>query len=374
MANKRQHAAAVKAALGSEPTVDKLDPAAENYLHEFMHMTNWYSYEKGRKDAYKYLTEYVKKFRNADLKTFASVEEKDIMWTYGWMARMITRGAKLSEDHNRRFDNYINSLLQVAKNRIAKAPVVDVEEKEVKPTISIQEAMQEKIAEYIGELETEIDDYMFSDKELNLYNYMKARQTPAAYVPEIESWVKGKLETWIEVIRGEDEQLVEGYSNFDKRKQKAIAKQLAQFVEDCKNYTQYKKANKKPRAVREKPASAQVKGIKYKSKDEELNLESQKPTDIIGAEQVWLYNTKTKKLSVYVSESVKGMAAKGTSLQNWVPEKSKQKTLRKPAEQIKDLMASGKVKLRTFMDSVTTKEQTVNGRINIDTIILRIVK
>lgn len=373
MANKRQHAVAIKAALGNEPLMDKLDPASEQYMSDFANVLNWYSYEKNRKDAYKYLTEYVKKFRNADLKTFASVEEKDIMWTYGWMARMLSRGAKLSEDHNRRFDNYINSLLQVAKNHITNAPV-SIEEKQGKPIISIQEAMQEKIAEYIGELEIELDDYMFSDKELNLYNYMKARQTPAAYVPEIESWVKGKLETWIEVIRGEDEQLVEGYSNFDKRKQKAIGKFLAQFVEDCKNYAQYKKANKKPRAVREKPASAQVKGIKYKLKDEELDLESQRPTDIIGAEQVWLFNTKTKKLSVYVSESVKGMAAKGTSLQNWVPEKSKQKTLRKPAEQIKDLLACGKVKLRTFMDSVTTKEQAVNGRINTDTIILRITK
>jgi hypothetical protein len=373
MANKRQHAAAIKAALGSEPLVDKLDPSAENYIHEFMNITNWYSYEKGRKDAYKYLTEYVRKFRSTDLKVFASVDEKDIMWTYGWMARMQSRGAKLSEDHIRRFNNYIDSLLQVAKQRIANAPVV-TEEKEVRPSISIQEAMQEKIAEYIGELETELDDFMFSDKDLNLYNYMKARQTPAAYVPEIESWAKGKLSVWIEVIRGEDEQLVEGYSNFDKRKQKAIGKALAQFIEDCQNYTQYKKANKKPRAVREKPASAQVKGIKYKPKDEELNLESQKPTDLIGAEQVWLYNTKTKKLSVYVSESVKGMSAKGTSLQNWVPEKSKQKTLRKPAEQIKELMASGKVKLRTFLDSVTTKEQPVNGRINTDTIILRIIK
>lgn len=376
MANRRQHAAAIKAAIGNEPLIDKLDPASEQYQSDFANILNWYSYEKNRKDAYKYLTEYVKKFRSTDSKTFASVDEKDIIWTYGWMARMLSRNAKLSEDHVCRFNDYISTLLEIGKQKTHTAlPEQDNPVSiEIAPTISIQEAMREKIAEYIGELEIELDAVMFSDKELNLYNYIKARQTPAAYIPEIESWVKEKLALWEDVVQANDEQLIEGYSNFDKRKQKSILKQLTQFVDDCQNYSQYKKANKKPRAVREKPASVQVKGIKYKARDEELNLESQKPSDIIGAEQIWLYNTKTKKLSIYVSESVKGMAAKGTSLQSWVPEKSKQKTLRKPAEQIKELLTLGKVKLRSFMDNVTTKEQAVNGRINIDTIILRIIK
>jgi hypothetical protein len=68
------------------------------------------------------------------------------------------------------------------------------------------------------------------------------------------------------------------------------------------------------------------------------------------------------------------MTVKGSTLQNWTPEKSKQKTLRKPDEQLKDLLASGKVKLRTFIDSIKSKEQEVNGRINIETIILKVVR
>jgi hypothetical protein len=68
------------------------------------------------------------------------------------------------------------------------------------------------------------------------------------------------------------------------------------------------------------------------------------------------------------------MTVKGSALQNWSPDKSKQKTLRKPAEQIKDLMGAGKVKLRTYINDIKAKEQAVNGRINIDTIILRIMR
>jgi hypothetical protein len=146
------------------------------------------------------------------------------------------------------------------------------------------------------------------------------------------------------------------------------------FVEDSVRYGQFKKANRKPRATKEKPAITQIKNLKYKLKDDELGLTSVKALDLVGAEQVWLFNTKTRKLAVYTSESTKGMTVKGTALQNWSPDKSKQKTLRKPDEQIKDLLSSGKVKLRSFLDSIKAKEQNVNGRINIDTIILKIIR
>jgi len=149
---------------------------------------------------------------------------------------------------------------------------------------------------------------------------------------------------------------------------------FSSFIEDCEKYSQYKKTNKKPRAVREKSPSQQVKSVKYKIKDEELNLTSVSPAEMVGASQVWLFNTKTRKLSHYTTDSTKGIQVKGTSLQNWDPEKSKQKTLRNPNEQIKDLINAGKIKMRTFLKEIKAKEPNVNGRINIDTIILKAIK
>ena len=51
-----------------------------------------------------------------------------------------------------------------------------------------------------------------------------------------------------------------------------------------------------------------------------------------------------------------------------------QKTLRKPADQLKDLMGSTKVQLRKYMDSVNSKASPANGRMNADTLILRVIK
>lgn len=374
MATKREHDASK--VLQSEPLVSKLDPLSDDYTITLMRLNNWYSTEKTRSDSYKYYQQYVKKNRPTDVKYFAEVEERDVHITYGWMARMLLQGAIVSTDHQKAFDKNLTGLIDLGKARLLTKETtvkVAVATTTVKRT-SIQDAMKEKASEYVGELEGFIDEFVTEDKEFNLYNHLKGNQIPAPYVITVKTWAESKLAEFEEVVDSKDSQIVEGYSNFNKRKLKSMVKMFESFIADCDKYGQFKKANRKPRAVREKPAVAQVKSLKYKLKDDELGLSSARGIDLVGAEQVWLFNTKTRKLAVYTSESTKGMTVNGTTLQNWSPEKSKQKTLRKPEEQIKDLMASGKVKLRTFLDSIKSKEQAVNGRINIDTIILKITR
>jgi hypothetical protein len=356
---------------GAEPTGSKLDPNSDSYRGDIQVIFNWYSAEKSRSDSYKYYLEYIKKFRNKEYKTFQKVSESSIVTTLGWLARLVVRGAVISQEHQSRLDQNIDILI----NNITLLDQVENLTKEKKPNVvNIQDAIKLKAKEYIGDLEGAIDEFLISDKEFSLYADLKSKQIPAPYVSDVKVWADSKLKEFNEVLEGTDSQLTEGYSNFNKRKLKAAVKMFEQFVEDCDKYGQFKKANRKVRTTREKPAAQQVKNVKYKLKDEELGLDSERIIDVVGAAQVWLYNTKTRKLSVYTSESTKGMTVKGTALQNWTPEKSKQKTLRKPAEQIKALMASGKVKLRTFIDEIKSKEQPVNGRINIDTVILKILR
>lgn len=374
MATKREHNASK--ILTSEPLVSTLDPSSDNYVISLMRINNWYSLDKTRGDAYKYFTQYVKHTMPGSSKIFAEVDEKDVHMTYGWMARMLLQGANIRADHLAGFNAELNRLLEIGKKRLeSKKNVIQVTTPvAVVKRPSIQDAIKEKASEYIGELEGVVDEFCTEDKEFNLYNHLKGNQIPAPYTAFVKSWAVKKLDQWNEVAESKDSQVVEGYSNFPKRKITKIVKLFESFVEDCDKYGQFKKANRKVKTTREKPAIAQIKSLKYKLKDDDLGLTSVKALDLVGAEQVWLFNTKTRKLSVYTSESTKGMTVKGTTLQNWSPEKSKQKTLRKPEEQIKDLLSSGKVKLRTFLDNIKSKEQAVNGRINIDTIILKITR
>ena len=356
---------------GEEPKGLIIDSSSSNYNINLLRALNWYSIDKTKNDAHKYIKEYVKKNLPSELKTFEKVEEKAIIPTYGWIARLINTGAKLSEKDLNKFNGYLIGIINQVDSKI-KAAALAVKPVQAKPTIQL--SIKEKAAEYIGELEGKLDSFIKENKEFNLYDEMKAAELPQVYVPFIVEWLNKKHAEFSFLSETTDKELLEAYSNLGKRQIKSIAKLLSAFKEDCDKYQQYKKANRKPRIRKEKPAGVQVKNLKFKLKDDELGLKSVSVVDIVGATQVWLFNTKTKKLICYKTEDTKGISVKGSSLQNYDPDLSTQKTLRKPKDTIDELMSAGKVQLRKFMDSIKTKSAAVNGRINADTIILKTIK
>jgi hypothetical protein len=354
--------------VGHEPDATKIVAGVERYSTLFISAMNWYSIDGNKADARKFLREYVKKHRAADLKDFDKVSDKEIRPTYGWIARILSKGAKLSDYHVENFNNYLFTILQTV-NTPAPAKVVILSSKP-----SIQEAMNEKITNYIGTLEGAYDDFISEGTEFSLASDLKAKEIPQAYVSRIQDWAKNKLREWIEIAEGKDAQLNEAFAHYKKTSKKEVAKFFAKMIQDCDEYGAFKKANRKPRTIRQKTPAQQIKGLKYKTKDDELNISSTNPMDIVGAQGVWLFNTKTRKLSVYRTDSAQGIQIKGSSLQNYDPEQSEVKTLRKPAEQLEELVKAGKVQLRKFMDTIKTKGGEVNGRVSADVLIVRIVK
>jgi hypothetical protein len=101
-------------------------------------------------------------------------------------------------------------------------------------------------------------------------------------------------------------------------------------------------------------------------------LKSIAPEKIVGASQVWAYNTKTRLLGVYNAENAKGLTVKGSTLQNFNVETSIGKRLRKPEVTIKELLEAGKIKLKKILSELSTKESLLTGRLNSDTIIVRV--
>ena len=354
---------------GNEPDVSLIDGSDPQYNIKLMRVMNWYSAEKLKSDARKYTRDYIKAKMPTELKTFDEVKDVEIVNTYGWISRILMLGGSISDDHLVKFNNYIRKILNSAVK--VEEPVVQVVTTSA-PRASIQDAMKEKISEYIGELEGCLDKLVQDKEDFSLYKHMQANHIPKPYVADVKEWSKKNLREFIAVYEGKDAQLNEGYSYLTKRELKNIVKTLAQCIEDCDKYSEFKKANRKPRVSKPKAPGIQVKSLKFKRSDTELGLQSVSATEIIGAQQVWLYNTKTRKLVLYKSES--GFQVKGSSIQNYEPEQSIQKTLRKPAEQIKAMMACGKVQLRKFMDTINAKEQPANGRINAEMIILKAIK
>jgi hypothetical protein len=133
------------------------------------------------------------------------------------------------------------------------------------------------------------------------------------------------------------------------------------------------KVNKKPRAKKAVPLDKLVAKLKYKKSDEPLKLVSINPVDIIGSKELWTYNTKSRKLGKYVASEFADLGVKGTTITGFDEHKSVQKTLRKPADQLKEFKAAGKVALRKFLEDINAVDTKMNGRINEEIILLKVV-
>jgi hypothetical protein len=345
-----------------------ISPEISNYSSALSRAFSFYHQGRDKKDAIVYLKDYTKHKNNIPgIKALDSMSDSNIDLTMGWVARIITNGNTLQEEHVQVLDSYIEKLVSRPRPKL-----VLVKEKTNKPTI--QDYMQDKISEVLGELEGVLDDFVGGGNPFDLYNYLKANSIPRPYCSHIEEWTKKKARDYIHIHQEEDKELRKAYSSLPNKRLVLLLKMLSQFLQDLERFSLFKKANRKPKAVKIKPPIVQVAKLKYKKIDESLNLKSVNPAEMVGASQVWVYNSKYKKLAVYRSDAAPGIQVKGSALQNYMPEASEQKALRKPAETLKYLLTAGKIQLRKIITDLTTKVSPVTGRLNEDCVIVRVIK
>ena len=114
--------------------------------------------------------------------------------------------------------------------------------------------------------------------------------------------------------------------------------------------------------------------LKYKEKDEAFKIVSVRATDIIGANQLWVFNTKNKALIMYNAMGPAGLNIKGSSVTGFDEKTSMSKTLRKPENHLPKVADGGKVVLRRLLEGIKSKSKPANGRINAEMVLVRIIK
>jgi len=249
-------------------------------------------------------------------------------------------------------------------------------EKKVAYKPSVQDRIREQISDYIGEIENEVD--LFSEggykSEFSMYawlqqNNVKSQQSNAIaeyYVP----W-RNELK---EAIAKKDEQLVEGYSNMKPAQLKKFVEFLDGIIKDATTWGANQKTVRKTRTKKAPSIEKQIVKIQYAKESKEYKLVSVNPALIIGCNQLWVFNTKYRKLMRYDALGPAGLSVKGTTIQGYDEETSVSKTIRKPDEVLSRLLKGGKLVLRKLMSEINSKESVPNGRINGDTILLRVIK
>jgi len=259
------------------------------------------------------------------------------------------------------------------------------EEKKVKPKISIQDRMKEQISDLCGDFEYFLDELVDGNKNIKEFDPYKAMliYQPEVKVPHAkllkEEFANGYAEA-LEVIEWKDEQLKEAYGNFTLKQRKEYLQYFEKINTACDTMIQTKAVKRKARKPKARSKEKIVQKLKFKINEPELGLASVTPTDIVYANECWVYNTKTRKLGVYHARSKDprslkregaGLMVKGTTVQEYCEDSSVQKTLRKPKEQLKPFVAGAKTACNKNFEAIKTTDTKMNGRFNEHTIILK---
>lgn len=363
---------------GSEPVWDTEraramdDETFDNHLRKSFYYYNYYFTQK---DTKKYVTEWMKnshEFSKEEIKSFERSPDRSVPMTVHSLIMAHRAGMPLRERHIAFIDLEIERAITRGDTDIAEEVVVEEKAKVHVPTI--QDRLNEKTAETIGELEGHYDEFLKNAKyTFKPYDFLTANNVPQSQLTKYEAVFQARFAELAQAFERADEQLTEGYGHYRAADYKRIMAFIDQILNDIIQYRGVKKATKKVRAPKSVSKEKVVAKLKYAREDKSMRLVSVNPVDIVGAQELWVYNTKTRKLGRYVADSLKGpLTVKGTTIIGYDEAKSVTKTLRKPEEKLKEFARATKVELRKFLDAIKATETRLNGRINAETVLLRV--
>lgn len=362
---------------GSEPVWDTeraraMDDATfDSHLRRSFY---YYNYFFTQKDTKKHVVEWMKnshEFTQEEIRAFERSADRSVPMTVHSLIMAHRAGMPLRERHIAFIDVEIERAITRGDADVVEEPVVEEKPKAVVPTI--QDRLNEKTAETIGELEGHYDAFLQdTNYKFKPYDFLVANNVPQSQLAKYETVFQSRFAELAQAFERTDEQLTEGYSHYKSADYKRIMAFIDQILNDIIQYRGVKKATKKIRAPKSVSKEKVVSKLKYAREDKSLRIVSINPADIVGAQELWVYNVKTRKLGRYVADGLQGpLNVKGTTIVGYDEAKSITKTLRKPEEKLKEFTRATKVELRKFLDAIKTTETRLNGRINTDTVLLR---
>ena len=364
--------------LGPEPMF-AVQPDEDRRRVALMRSFTWYGRFYGKKDAKEFLSQYLDlRERSQEAKIMRRIDEKECINTLAWLARMELRGLELSETESETLQNEIKRLLEtINKPQVVEATATGAPDAPIRP--NIQDILKDKAREAGGELEGLFDEYITSGAgtkhTLRPIDEVAKKNVMPQHISLLTDVWKKKLNEIEEVLKGTDSQLVQGYNHLSKTQLKNVVKFIELVISDLNSYISVKKAAKAPRARKAVPVEKIVAKLKYlktfKDTTSKLDLVSVSPIKLHGSSEAWVYDTAKRKLHHYVADDYsKTFTVKGSTLLGFDTAQSEVKTLRKPSEQLKEVMGS-KPAARKYFKDIKAVSTTPNGRFNTEMIILK---
>lgn len=353
--------------LGEEPTWEDLSFLNEDEIRSREGRAfNWYNYFFDPKTGRKFILEFMETVNMPKVAAtvFSRLPDSQINSTTAAMARMYVMGFDDSE-RRKKIESRIMDLCRKGADLIAE----DKKQAAVKATVP----QKINTNELITEVEHMIDQE--ADSLTGFYEWLKTKNAKPTDVRGVIEYYAGWFQELSEASeKNADPQLKEAYAYLTKKQLKERVELFAGIISDCESYlsNSRKSVVRKPRKTKPKSADKLVGKLKFQKEHTELKIVSIDPTKIIGAKELWVFNTKYNVLAHYWSEQ--GLSVKGTTLQGVDAGRSQQKKLRKPTDTLPLITGSTAKAAERAFENLKTKAANPNGRINEFIVILRAIK
>ena len=360
--------------MGSEPYfTDKIQPSPEKFNSTWAKAANWYNYFYSPKDYAKYIIRYAEDvlgYSKAETATLNKLQD----WVLNEQIKMICllhfRGLKQPKE-------YLEKVrIGIAAKLVLASKIIEEVKSNVKSVTSIQDRMKMKMHYTIYEDWDYIVDGWIEGKfnrSIDTYQLFKKYELKGQTITMFGDVVRGEYEAISDAVNKTCEQAVEAYSYIKLSNLKKMLKTMDGIFVDLDRLKDAAKATRVPRAKKTKASDLQVRKLNYCVEDIASKLQSINPIMIPTASRLYVYNVKTKKFTMYISNTISGFEVRGSTLYNW-DESSKMTTLRKPDEILPTVLKKTVRQLDKVWETFTTKVTKPNGRINKDCIIMRVEK
>ena len=272
-------------------------------------------------------------------------------------------------------NSYLKELVDLGK----EVKIIKEQEKEEKEVpverISPTKRLFDKVNRTVlADIDTVEEEWIRgSSSSIDVYNLFKKHGLKGKAVTPVRNYIEQQLQLYQDCKNKSCSQAVEALSHIDKKQITRIIKAYEQIIKDLDRIQAQSTLNRASRKPKVKTADKQIVKLNYKKTDKDFKLESVNPLLVIGAHRLYTFNTKTRVLSVYITNSTDGIHVKGTSLYNIDDTLSVCTRLRKPDEVLPTILGRADKTIDKMLKELTTKKSTPRTRINNDTILLRAV-
>ena len=358
--------------MGDEPVLSRDVYVSES---EYGRALNWYNYMCSRNEAREYLETYLRDTnREDDLRAVKNVSDSMLPETLCWVARMLSRRAKLSHTSIEWMDKQLAGIRAGTIGKTTKLAGQVQDQAAVEPDTRVSPVSQvsRPASDFIGRLEEEIDRSGWS---VSVYDRLVSEEASSSIVDAVADYFREvALEAALLVGKNPPLDLLEGYSHYTKSQLKDRAKFYAGIISDCDRYALKKRASRKPRATKPVSNEKKLSRVKLQPESKEYRAVSLPPDRILGSLEVWTFNTRYKIFTRLVASRGSSLDVSGTSVTGYDETQSATyRSGRKSLAAVETILAGHSKGIKQLLAS-SKKLDNIQYRLNENTLLLRASK